>query len=661
MVRGVRIKDHYQEQRLFDTRAIVAGCIIALLTAALFARLFTLQVIKYAYYTDLAQGNRIKIEPIPAARGLIMDRKGEVLAANQPAYQLELTLEQVTDLDKELNGLMALGLLGADEVPDLKRAIRSRRKFDSVPVRLRMNEEDIARFAVRRFEFPGVDIKTRQTRFYPNGQLGVHALGYVSAISETDLKKIDRNAYAGTSLIGKLGIESAFEPKLHGTNGFREILVNATGRSVQRQGALMRDLRTQAPVAGEDLILALDFNVQRVAEQELGARRGAVVAIDPENGDIIALVSRPGFDPSLFGRGLTKAEYAALRDDVDLPLINRALRGTYPSGSTIKPGLALAGLVDHAIGADTIKFCPGIYRLPGSSRIAHEARVGGRHGSVDMRDAIARSCDVYFYDLANVLGVDQIASFLHLFGFGEPTGIDIGGEKSGLLPSKEWKRRAFSRPADQVWYPGETINFGVGQGYFLVTPLQLAHYTTMLANRGRSYRPRLVTATRDPLTGAIHKIAPIKNPEEITTASPQQWQVIMEGMAGTLRGRGTAAAIAGRNMTYTIAGKTGTAQVFSLDKNEKYDEKKLQERLRDHSWFVAFAPAEAPRIAIAVLVENGGYGSTGAAPIARKVMDAYLVDDQGKLKVPLPPGTLPLLPRNSPTQAHDHADEEPAD
>ena len=651
MVRGVRIKDHNQEQRLFDTRAIVAGCVIALLTIVLFSRLFTLQVLRYDYYTELAQGNRVKVEPIPAARGLIFDRGGRVLAANQPAYQLELIPEQVTDLDRELNGLMALGLVQDEDIPDLKRAIKSHRKFDSVPVRLRMSEEDIARFAVRRFEFPGFDIKTRATRFYPNGELGVHALGYVSAISDSDLKSIDRNAYAGTSLIGKLGVESAFEGQLHGTNGFREILINAQGRSVQHQGALGRDLRTQAPITGEDLIFALHFNVQEVAERELGARRGSIVALDPDNGDVIALVSRPGFDPSLFGRGLTRAEYAALRDDPDLPLINRALRGTYPSGSTIKPGLALAGLVDHAIGADTHKFCPGIYRLPGSSRIAREARVGGRHGSVDMRDAIARSCDVYFYDLANTLGVDQIAAFLGLFGFGQPTGIDIGGEKSGLLPSREWKRRAFARPADQVWYPGETINFGVGQGYFLVTPLQLAHYTTMLANRGRSYKPRLVTGFRDALTGNVRKVAPIENEEPITNATPQQWQEIMEGMAGTMRGRGTAAATAGRSMTYTIAGKTGTAQVFSLGKNEKYDASKLQERLRDHSWFVAFAPAEAPKIALAVLVENGGYGSTGAAPIARKVMDAYLLDSEGKLKYPLPPGTAPLMPRASQVSA----------
>jgi len=640
------IKDHWQEQRLFDRRAMIAGFLIAALTLTLIGRLYVLQVMRHDYYVELAQGNRIRIEPIPAARGLILDRNGEVLAANQPAYQLELVPEEVPELDSELNGLIALGLLRSEDLPELKRSIASRRKFDSVPVRLRMSEEDIARFAVRRFEFPGIDIKTRQTRLYPNGELAVHALGYVSAISEADLKRIDRSAYSGTSLIGKLGVESAFESQLHGINGFREILINAQGRSVQRTGALVRDLRTQAPTSGEDLILSLDFKVQRVAEQELGSRRGAVVAIDPANGDLIALVSRPGFDPSVFGRGLTHAEYAALQDNVDLPLLNRALRGTYPSGSTIKPALALAGLVDHAVNPDAYKFCPGIYHLPGSSRVAHEARVGGRHGPVDLRDAIARSCDVYFYDLANTLGVDQIASFLAPFGFGSVTGLDIGGEKPGLLPSREWKRKAFSRPQDQIWYPGETINFGVGQGYFLVTPLQLAHYTSILASRGKSYKPRLVTALRDSVTGRVRPIAPVKN-EDIKSATPQQWQIVMEGMAGTLRGRGTAAATAGKNMTYTIAGKTGTAQVFSLGKNEKYDEKTVQERLRDHSWFIAFAPAEAPRIAIAVLVENGGYGSTGAAPIARKVLDAYLLDAEGKLKVPLPPGVHPLLPRGS--------------
>jgi penicillin-binding protein 2 len=646
VVRGVRIKDHWSEQRIFDQRALAAGVIIVTLTLILIARLFLLQVIRHDYYAELSQGNRVRIEPIPATRGLMLDRNGEVIAGNQPAYQLELVPEEVPDLEKTLNGLVALGLVAHEELDEVRRAVRSRRPFDSVPVRLRLSEEDIARFAVRRFEFPGVDIKTRQTRWYPNGDLAVHALGYVAAISEQDFQRIDRAAYSGTTLIGKLGVESAYEQDLHGTNGFREVLVNAQGRSVQRQGALVPDLRVKAPTAGQDLLLTIDMPSQRVAEEALADKRGAVVAIDPQNGDILTLVSRPGFDPNLFGRGLTRAEYAALNENIDRPLFNRALRGMYPSGSTIKPAIALAALVYDEVNPEAHRFCAGVYRLPGSSRMFREGR-SGRHGAVDLRDAIARSCDVYFYDLANTLGVDRIASFLAPLGFGRITGIDISGEKPGLLPSREWKRKAFARPQDQVWFPGETVNFGIGQGYFLVTPLQLAHYASILANHGRSYKPRLVSGLRDPVTGKVRNIAPLKG-DEIKSATSEQWRIVMEGMAGALRGRGTAAATAGKNMTYTIAGKTGTAQVFSVGQNEKYNEKTVQERLRDHSWFIAFAPAEAPRVAVAVLVENGGFGSTGAAPIARKVMDTYLLDASGKLKQPLPAGIAPLMPRSSP-------------
>jgi penicillin-binding protein 2 len=374
---------------------------------------------------------------------------------------------------------------------------------------------------------------------------------------------------------------------------------------------------------------AIDLPTQLVAEEGLVGRRGAVVAIDPSNGDVVALASTPGFDPNPFTRGLTRAEYAALRDNIDV-------------GSTIKPGLALAGLVYHEVEPNATKFCPGVWRLPGSSLAFREGRTG-RHGATDLRHAIARSCDVYFYDLASDLGVDHIAEFLGLFGFGSLTGIDIGGEKPGLLPSKEWKRKNFKRPADQVWFPGETVNFGIGQGYFLVTPLQLAHYTAIMANRGGGYKPRLVTGVRDPATGEVKRFPPVKN-EEIKTASAEQWQIVTEGMAGTLR-YGTAAAFAGKNMTYTIAGKTGTAQVFTVARNQSLDNQKtVSDRLRDHSWFIAFAPAEHPRIAVAVIVENGGFGSALASPIARQVMDTYLLDANGQLKVPLPPGTVALTP-----------------
>lgn len=607
---------------MFGRRCLVAGGIVAALSILLLGRLVTLQVVRHDYYTDLSQGNRVRIEPLPAPRGLILDRNGTVVAENRPAYQLELVREEVPDLPGTLHRLVDIGLLSADDLDDTQKLVKSHRSFDSVPIRLRLDDEEIATFAVHRFEFPGVDIRTRLARSYPFGELAVHALGYVGAISEQDLGRIDRAAYSGTTLIGKLGVESAFEKELHGQNGSREILVNAQGRSVQRQGAFVPNLRTVTPVAGEDLILALDLGVQKVAEDALGARRGAVVAIDPDNGDVLAFVSRPGFDPNTFGRGITRTEYRALLDNIDRPLFNRALRGTYPSGSTIKPAIALAGLVYNVVQPTDHRFCAGVYRLPGSSRMFREGR-SGRHGSVDLVDAIARSCDVYFYDLANRLGVDRIAEFLAPLGFGHVTGIDIEGEKPGLLPSREWKRKAFARPQDQVWFPGETVNFGIGQGYFLVTPLQLAHYTSILANRGTSYKPRLVNAIRDAVTGAVTRIAPVKGAS--VAATPAQWQTVVEGMEGALRGRGTAAATAGRNMTYTIAGKTGTAQVFSVGQNEKYVEKDVAERLRDHSWFIAFAPAEKPRIAVAVLVENGGFGSTGAAPIARKVMDAWLV------------------------------------
>jgi penicillin-binding protein 2 len=628
MVQGVRIKDHWQEQRLFERRALVAGILIVVLTLTLIGRLFLLQVVRHDYYTELSQGNRVRTEPIPAARGLILDRNGKLLAGNQPAYQLELVPEEVPNLNTSLNGLVQLGLIEADTVDDLRRTIRSRRPFDSVPVRLHMSEEEVARFAVRRFEFPGLDIKTRQTRFYPEGELAVHALGYVGAISEPDLQHIDRAAYSGTALIGKLGVESAYEHQLHGGNGFREILVNALGRSVQRQGALVPDLRTHSPTAGDDLMLSLDLPVQAVAETALGEHRGAVVAIDPQTGDVIALASRPGFDPSLFARGITRAEYATLTDNIDKPLLNRALRGAYPSGSTIKPAVALAGLTYHVLNPEKVEFCDGVFHLPGSSRLFREGK-GGRHGHIALQDAIAKSCDVYFYGLAATLGVNRLAAFLAPFGYGKLTGIDISGEKPGLLPTPEWKKAAFKRPEDQIWFPGETVNFGVGQGYLLVTPLQLAHVAAVIAGRGKNLRPRLVTGLRD-MQGAVRPIAPISG-KPIEGVSDADWVRVIDGMVGAAT-YGTAHE-AGKGAAYSIAGKTGTAQVFTVAQNAKYNEKTVDERLRDHAWFIAFAPVDAPRIAVAVLVENGGFGASAAAPIARKVMDAYLLGADGKLKV----------------------------
>jgi penicillin-binding protein 2 len=622
MTRRSHIKDPWREQRLFVGRAVFAGLFVVVMLLLVVGRGFYLTVARHDYYLQASQGNRIRFEPLPANRGLILDRNGTVLVDNQPGFQLELVREQTPDVEATLRRLAEIGLIAPDDIDQVRRTIRSRRPFDSVPVRLVLSDEDLGRFAVHRFEFQGVDIHTRQTRHYLYGETASHVLGYVAAITEDDLAHIDSASYAGTSLIGKLGVESSYESQLHGHNGFREILVNAEGRSVERQGSYESNLKSEAGKAGSDLQLSIDLPSQQAAEQGLAGHRGAVVAIDPNNGDVIALASAPGFDPSRFAHGLTRSDFAQIADDPDKPLINRALRGAYPSGSTIKPVIALAGLTDKVIAADKPVFCPGTYHLPGSRLEFREGKTG-RHGSLDMEHAIARSCDVYFYGLATALGVDRIASFMSSFGYGALTGIDIGGEKPGILPSREWKQRTFKKPADQVWFPGETVNFGVGQGYLLVTPLQLAHVASILATRGKSFRPRLVTAIGDAANHTLTPVAPIANPP-VEGVADADWDVVLRGMRGAAT-YGTAAAIS-KGARYTIAGKTGTAQVFTVARNVKLTDKVAAE-LKDHSWFIAFAPAEAPRIAVAVLVENGGFGASVAAPIARKVMDTFLLRD----------------------------------
>jgi penicillin-binding protein 2 len=623
-----RIKDVWREQQIFEQRSLVAGVLIVLMTGALIARLGWLQISRNDYFTELSQGNRVRIEPLPAARGIIYDRNGTILAENRPAYQLELVREEVPDLEDTLQRLAAIGLIAPDEIDSTRRAIKSRRGFDSVPIRLRLSEEEIARFAVRRFEFPGVDIRTRLARYYPQGEVAVHALGHVGAISEKDLEKIDRAEYSGTATIGKLGIELAYESQLHGRNGSREILVNARGRSVEKQGALTPQLKTVPAQPGTDLVLSLDFEVQKVAEEAVWDQRAAIVAIDPQNGDVIALASRPGFDPNLFARGLTGPEFRALNENIDRPLFNRALRGVYPPGSTIKPLVALAGLTYQLATPQTSRYCRGWFSLPGSRHRFRDWKPQG-HGTLGMVQAIAQSCDVYFYSLADEIGPTRLAEFLSHFGLGAPTGIDVGGEKAGLLPSPEWKRKAYRKPQDQVWFPGETVIFGIGQGYMLTTPVQLAHMTAIIGSRGKNFQPRLVTALRDPVTGTKTPVPP-KLVEQVQVADAGHWQVAIDGMYAVTHGGTASRSAAGAE--YSIAGKTGTAQVFTVAQNAKYDEKTIGERLRDHAWFVAFAPAEDPRIAVAVLVENGRSGSGTAAPIARKVMDAYLLR-----KFPPPP------------------------
>ena len=620
-MRRVRIKDDALEQRMFFQRVLLASAVVALVSIALVSRAFWLQVVQHAHYVELSQGNRARIEPLPPNRGIIYERGGRVIAENTPAYQLELIREQAGELDDTLARLVRFGLLEPADVARVRQLVMSRRTFEAVPFLLQLDDEEVARYAVHRHELPGVLLETRMARHYPYGTIGAHALGYVGTISEQDLARVDRERYFGTGVIGKTGIESAYEAELLGIGGYREVLVNAEGRPVRLAEGTDPQLETHQPRAGRDLRLTLDIELQRVAEEAFAGRRGGAVAIDPANGDVLVFASMPSFDPNGFARGISRSDYLALTENPDQPLFNRVLRGTYPPGSTIKPLMALAGLENGVVRPEEQTFCGGSYSLPGSRHRYREPKRGGTHGTVDMRRAVMKSCDVYFYRLANTLGIDRIHDSMARMGFGEPTGIDIAGERGGIMPSPAWKKTAFSTREQQVWFPGETVIVGIGQGYWTATLLQLAKATALLAMRGQAYQPRLVRALVDPATGAVEEKQPRPLPR-IELKSPENWEIIVEAMVAVTTG-GTATQAA-RGATYSIAGKTGTAQVFSVGQTEKYNEKEVAERLRDHALFVAFAPAESPKLAVAVLVENGGFGSSAAAPIARAIFDAYL-------------------------------------
>jgi penicillin-binding protein 2 len=616
MIENITLKDHWREQRTFVARVVFAVFVGLVLIGAVVARLVNLQVTNYEHFSALSKGNRVRIEPLPATRGLIYDRNGNIIAQNMPAYQLELTREGVEDLDETLTRLASMGLVKNTDLDRLTRLIRSRRKFEPVTLNFQMNDEEVARFAVTRQEFPGVDIRARLIRQYPYGGTASHVVGYVGSMNEADLKSSDPAAYAGTSYIGKLGIERAQEKLLLGRVGYQQNLVDAQGRTLQHTPQ-------QSPRAGEDLISTLDINLQQVAHDALGEHRGAVVAIDPRNGDVLVLASTPAFDPNRFAEGLSLAEYNALQNDPGKPLFNRALRGQYPPGSTIKPLIALAGLEYLKYSPLKKDFCPGYFVLPNSSHQYRDWKKEG-HGQVDMTAAIAQSCDVYFYVLAMNLGIDHIHDFLIQFGLGAATGIDIPGEKPGLMPSREWKKGAFERRQDQSWYPGETVIAGIGQGYMLATPLQLAEATAVVAARGKRFRPRLVAGARDPVSGEVGELAPEELPP-VQVSDPGYWSIIGKAMEEVTHGlRGTARTSA-QGATYRYAGKSGTAQVFSVAQDEEYEAEDVPEHLRHHALFVAYAPAEDPEIALAVIVEHGGGGSTTAAPVARAVLDAYML------------------------------------
>jgi len=618
------IKDHHSEQRMFISRIVLSVVIATTLLGTVVGRLVQLQVRDYELFAEKSQGNRVRIEAIAPTRGLIFDRRGRILAENLPAYQLELIPEQVPDLKDTLARLAALDLIKIEDVPRFNELSRSGPRFKPVTLRFRLTDDEIASFAVQRPRFPGVDFQPRLVRNYPDGELTAHAIGYVGALSTADLRRLDQAAYAGTAHTGKTAVEQFNEGMLHGKVGFRQVVTNARGRQVPTEtrdisGSL---LEGESPVPGNNLYLSLDLDLQRVATEGLRGKRGAVVAIDPQNGEILALVSAPSFDPNIFAIGMSPSQFNALQNDENRPLFNRAVAGTYPPGSTIKPMLALAALATGATNLTRRTVCIGYYSLPGSTHRYRDWKPYG-HGEVDLHDAITQSCDVYFYEISRDIGIDTMHTYLDQFGLGRETGLDVNGEASGLVPSRAWKKQAFRERADQVWFPGETVIASIGQGYMLASPLQLASATAALATRGRRFTPHLVAAFEDPLTGRRTLIAPERLPD-VDIESEEFWDSVRNGMHDVMQSStGTARAV-GLGAPYQMAGKSGTAQVFSIGQDEEYDEEEIEERLRDHALFISFAPFDEPRIAVAIVIENGSSGSRIAAPIARAMMDQYL-------------------------------------
>ena len=594
-------------------RTLAAVVIIAALTLVVLGRLVYLQVINHAHFTTAAQGNRIKILPLPPTRGLIYDRNGVLLAENLPAYSLEVTPEQARDLGTTLAKLAEIIEITDTDMKRFHRLRDPARPFESTPIKLWLNDDEVARFAVARHRFPGVDIQARLHRHYPLGELTAHVLGYVGRINEQELKELHGANYKGASHTGKLGVEKTYEARLHGQVGFQQVEVDVLGR-------VLRVLESADPVAGDNLYLTLDTRLQKIASDALGDFNGAVVAIGPNTGGVLALVSRPDYEPNAFINGIEADAYRALNESPDAPLFNRALAGRYPPGSTIKPFIGLAALEYKATGVANRQFCPGYYTLPNHKHRYRDWRKEG-HGAVNLSSAIAQSCDVYFYHIAYSLGIDKMHSFLSRFGFGARTGLDISGEFAGLMPSRQWKRRALNLP----WYPGETLITGIGQGFLTTTPLQLAAATAVLATRGKRITPRVVYAI-EKSGGAGPEILPEYAPVSVDIRNERHWDHIIDAMVEVVHGaRGTARGI-GAGASYRIAGKTGTAQVFTVKQDEEYDEDSVSKRLRDHALFVAFAPVENPRIAVAAVVENAGSGSSVAAPIVRRIIDGYLLD-----------------------------------
>jgi len=611
---SITFKDHFRETHLFQQRLLISAIITIILIAIIVTRLVFLQVLDHEHYTTLSEKNRLNILPIAPIRGLIYDRNGVLLAQNLPSFTLQIVPEHTKDLEKTLNETRKLIAISDDEIKQFKSLLRKKRRFEGIPLRLRLNDVERAKIAVNQDRLPGVEIAAHLTRDYPQGKLASHAIGYVGRINEQELRRLNAPRYSATRYIGKVGVERSYEDILHGEVGSVRIETNSQGRVMNSEAEL-------DPQPGKDLYMTIDIKVQAIAEKALGDNNGAVVAIDPRNGEVIAFVSMPTFDPNIFVNGVDSKTYRKLSTSKDRPLFNRALQGQYPPGSTLKPFIALAGLEAGLVSQDESLKCPGYYTLKNDDRKYRDWKKEG-HGETDLTKALVESCDVYFYDLALALKIDRMESYLARFGMGQRTGIDIRGEATGLLPSKTWKQKTHRLP----WFPGETLITGIGQGFTLTTPLQLANITAILGNKGNRYQPHIIHAIGEP---GVEEIT-LQKPHHIGVVEknkPDNWAIVISAMKKVVHGlRGTARRI-NHDLDYKIAGKTGTAQVFGIKEDEEYDEDKIAKKLRDHALFISFAPADEPRIAVAVIVENGGSGGAVAAPIARKVLDAYLLKD----------------------------------
>jgi len=615
MTQPIRLKDHEKDARLVRGRVVVGAIVVVTLICVLLARLYYLQVVQYDYHSTLSENNRVHVQPIPPTRGLIFDRNGVVIADNRPSFSLSMTRERSGDWQQVLDVIVeVLQLAPEDRALFEKRMKQGRRPFEPVPILFELNEEQIARIAVNQFRLPGVEVVAQLVRHYPQGAHFAHSVGYMGRINEKELKTLDPVNYSGTHHIGKTGIERFYEAELHGQVGYEEVETNARGR-------VLRVLKRTDPIPGKDIVLSLDIKLQEAAEEALAGRRGAVVALNPMTGEVLAMVSQPSFDPNLFVTGISFKAYAELRDSIDRPLFNRILRGLYPPGSTIKPAVAIAGLDSGVITGSSRVYDPGYYQLPNYD---HKYRNWNRTGDgyVDLDTAIMRSNDTYFYDLAHKLGIDRLSSYMNQFGIGRKVSLDMFEESAGLMPSREWKRAT----RRQAWFPGETLILGIGQGYMQSTPLQLAQATALIASKGKWIRPHLAKTIE-----GVPPVDPDPVPD-IVLRDPSNWAKVNHGMQQVVHGARGTARVAGVGAQYLIAGKSGTAQVVAIKQGEKYDRSKVQERHRDHALFVGFAPANNPQITVSVMIENGEAGSRVASPVVRKVMDAWLLGEDGKLK-----------------------------